>query len=64
MFESELDFHIGIWCCRKKENMGRQKLKGLAMILAGQENPFIIFRSKKIYIYFKTNNKIPMNLMK
>ena len=32
------------------------------MILAGQENPFIIFRSKEIYIYFKTNNKIPLNL--
>ena len=25
-------------------------LKGLAMIFAGQENPFIIFRSKEIYI--------------
>ena len=34
-------------------------LKGLAMIFAGQENPFIIFRSKEIYIYFKTNSKIP-----
>ena len=33
-------------------------LKGLAMIFAGQKNPFIIFRSKEIYIYFKTNNKI------
>ena len=31
--------------------------KGLALIFAGQENPFIIFRSKEIYIYFKTNNK-------
>ena len=39
-------------------------LKGLAMIFAGQENPFIIFRSKKIYIYFKTNNKMPINLLK
>ena len=29
------------------------------MIFAGQENPFIIFRSKEIYLYFKTNNKIP-----
>ena len=38
--------------------------KGLAMIFAGQENPFIIFRSKEIYIYFKTNNKIPINLLK
>ena len=35
-------------------------LKGLAMIFAGQENPFIIFRSKEIYIYFKPNNKIPI----
>ena len=25
-------------------------LKGLAMIFDGQENPFIIFRSKEIYI--------------
>ena len=38
---------------------GTGKLKGLAMIFAGQENPFIIFRSKEIYIYLKTNNKIP-----
>ena len=39
-------------------------LKGLSMIFAGHENPFIIFRSKKIYIYFKTNNRIPINLLK
>ena len=39
-------------------------LKGLAMIFACQENQFIIFRSKEIYIYFKTNNKIPINLLK
>ena len=39
-------------------------LKGLAMIFDGQENPFIIFRSKEIYICFKTNNKIPINLLK
>ena len=26
-------------------------LKGLAMIFAGQENPFIIFRSKEVYIF-------------
>ena len=38
-------------------------LKGLAMIFAGQENLFIIFRSKEIYIYFKTNNKTPINLL-
>ena len=38
-------------------------LKGLAMIFAGQENPFIIFRSKEIYIYFKTNDKIPIYLL-
>ena len=29
------------------------------MIFAGQENPFIISRSKEIYIYFRTNNKNP-----
>ena len=40
------------------------KLKGLAMIIPGQQNPFIIFRSKEIYIYSKTNNKIPINLLK
>ena len=34
------------------------------MIFAGQENPFIIFRSKEINMYFKTNNKIPINLLK
>ena len=39
-------------------------LKGLAMIFAGKENPFIIFRSKEIYICSKTNNKIPINLLK
>ena len=32
------------------------------MIFAGQENPFI--KSKETYIYFKTNNKIPINLLK
>ena len=40
------------------------RLKGLAMSFAGQENPFIIFRSKDIHIYFKTNNKIPIDLSK
>ena len=39
-------------------------LKGLAMIFAGQENPVIIFTNKEIYIYFKTNSKIPINLVK
>ena len=34
-------------------------LKGLTMIFAGQENPYIIFRSKEIYIYFKRSNKYP-----
>ena len=34
------------------------------MIFVGQENTFIIFRSKKINIYFKTNNKISINLLK
>ena len=34
-------------------------LKGLAMIFADKENPFIILRSKEINIHFKTNNKIP-----
>ena len=43
---------------------GMMELKGLAIIVAGQENPFIIFRSKEIYIYFKTNKKIPINLLK
>ena len=39
----------------------KEVLKGLAMIFAGQENPFIIFKSKDIYIYFKKNNEIPIN---
>ena len=39
-------------------------LKGLAMIFAGQETLFIIFRGKEIYMYFKTNNKISMKLLK
>ena len=39
-------------------------LKGLAMIFPGQENPFIIFRSKEIYIYSKTNNEIPIYMLK
>ena len=34
------------------------------MIFAGQENPLIIFKTKEIYIYFKTNIKIPINLLK
>ena len=43
---------------------GLEYLKGLAMIFAGQENSFIIFRSKDIHIYFKTKNEIPINLLK
>ena len=39
-------------------------LKGLSMIFPGQENPFIIFRSKEIYIYPKINNKIPIYLLR
>ena len=31
--------------------------KGLAMIFADQETPFIFFRSKEINIYFKTKTK-------
>ena len=46
------------------ERRTKNYLKGLAMIFAGQENSFIIFRNKKIYIYFKTNNKISINLLK
>ena len=38
--------------------------KGTDHDFSGQENPFIIFRSKEIYIYFKTNNKLPLNLLK
>ena len=43
--------------------VGLLHLKGLAMIFAGQENPLIIFRSKEIYIYFETNNKIHINFL-
>ena len=39
-------------------------LENKKLIFAGQENPLIIFRSKEIYIYFKTKNKIPINLLK
>ena len=42
----------------------QRSLKGMTMIFAGQEIPFIIFRSNEIYIYFKTNKKIPINLLK
>ena len=34
------------------------------MIFAGQENPLNIFRSNEVWTYFKTNNKIPVNLLK
>ena len=34
-------------------------LKGLAMIFAGQKNPFITFRSKERYIIFKKITKSP-----
>ena len=54
---------IGIGPLRLRGTLGGT-LKGLTMIFAGQENPFIIFRSKEIYIYFKTNIKIPINLLK
>ena len=40
------------------------KLKGLAMIFTRQENLLIIFRSKEIHIYFKTNNKFAGNMRK
>ena len=39
-------------------------IKGLAMIFADQENPFIIFRSKEMNMYIKTSYKIPINLLK
>ena len=32
-------------------------LKGLAMIFSGQENPWIIFRSRERYIYIKQATK-------
>ena len=44
--------------------LSNHSLKGLAMIFADQQNPFIMFRSKEINIYFKTNTKIPINLLK
>ena len=44
---------------KKTKSLGQLYLKGLDIIFAGQENTFIIFRSKEIYIYFKTNKKIP-----
>ena len=40
------------------------KLKGLAMVFAGQENQLITSKSKEIYIYFNQINKIPTNLLK
>ena len=48
----------------KQSETYNEHLKGLTMIFAGQENPFIIFRSKEMYIFFKTNNEIPINLPK
>ena len=50
--------------CSHNSRCWLSTLKGLAMIFAGQENPYIIFRSKEIYIYFKRNNKLPINLLK
>ena len=47
-----------------RNTVGSNNSYGLTMIFAGQKNPFIIFRSKEMYIYFKTNNKIPINLLK
>ena len=43
---------------------GQIMFKGTGHDFDGQENPLIILRSKEIYIYFKTNNKIPQNLLK
>ena len=45
-------------------NKNSIKVKGLAMIFASQETPLISFGSKHIYIYSKTNNKIPIILLK
>ena len=57
-------YHHGVLECIKHLRMNLPcELKGLAMIFAGQENTFIIFRSKEINIYFKTNNKVPINLL-
>ena len=55
--------HIYLFIYQQKFG-GKCTLKGLAMIFAGQENPLIIFRRNEIYKYFKTNNKIPINLLK
>ena len=49
---------------RKEVGVNPVILKELAMIFVGHENPLIIFRTKNIYMYFKTNNKIPINLLK
>ena len=43
---------------------GHLPIKETGHDFAGQENPFIIYRSKEINIYFKTNNKIPIDLLK
>ena len=63
-----LRHHNPCWICIIHTMMfkcgSNTPLKGLAMIFAGQENPLIIFRSKEIYTYFKTSNKIPINLLK
>ena len=57
--------HCAQGCNDARTNAPTQgHLKGLAMIFAGQENQFIIFRSKEICVYFKTNNKITINLLK
>ena len=56
----KFNFYCYMWIPHEKYI----QLKGRTMIFAGQENPFIIFKSKDIYIYFKTNNKISINLLK
>ena len=48
-----------LFCHNLLAKVNTQLLKGLAMIFAGQENPFIIFRSKEINMYFKKQKKNP-----
>ena len=45
--------HERSYVVRESEFENTLILKGLAMIFAGQENPFIIFRSKEIIHMFQ-----------
>ena len=61
----QLSYKDGFFFSKPFNDFYNFYLKGLAMIFSGQENPWIIFRSKERFIYIsKQVIKIPVKLKK